>query len=159
MEAIRIARAEQRGEIVSCASWMAACDPWKRLGIDADALVASMSDPLRETHFAWVGTEVVGVVTLLMYGALRGYIQLLAVHPSRQGQGIGSRLLDFAEQRIFAEVPNVFICASSFNVGAQRLYERQGYSTVGQLTDYLVKGYAEILMRKSRGPILRGEGK
>ena len=62
-------------------------------------------------------------------------------------------LVIFAEQRILKESPNVFMCVSSFNHGARRLYERQGYKMVGELTDYIVEGYSEILLRKTRGPL------
>ena len=58
-----------------------------------------------------------------------------------------------AEQRVLREQPNVFICASSFNPGAQRLYERLGYRCVGELTDFTVAGYSEILYRKTVGPL------
>jgi ribosomal protein S18 acetylase RimI-like enzyme len=62
-------------------------------------------------------------------------------------------LLGFAEQRILRESPNIFMCVSSFNIGARRLYERHGYTVVGELTDYLVEGHSEILLRKTFGPI------
>jgi ribosomal protein S18 acetylase RimI-like enzyme len=42
---------------------------------------------------------------------------------------------------------------SSFNEGARRLYQRHGYEVVGELTDYIVKGHSEILLRKTFGPI------
>jgi hypothetical protein len=32
-------------------------------------------------------------------------------------------------------------------------YERQGYNVVGELTDYIVEGCSEILLRKTRGPL------
>jgi ribosomal protein S18 acetylase RimI-like enzyme len=67
--------------------------------------------------------------------------------------GLGSRLLEFAEERIRRVSPNIFMCVSSFNVGARRLYERHGYRVVGELTDYLVQGHSEILLRKTFGPI------
>ena len=50
-----------------------------------------------------------------------------------------------AEERIFRESPNVFLC--------RRLYERLGYTLVGELTDYIVAGHAELLYRKTIGPI------
>ncbi|HEY0787399.1 MAG TPA: N-acetyltransferase, partial [Thermoanaerobaculia bacterium] len=53
----------------------------------------------------------------------------------------------------FRESPNAFLCVSSFNEGAKRLYERSGYEVVGVLRDYLVRSYDEILMRKTIGPI------
>jgi len=43
-------------------------------------------------------------------------------------------------------------CVSDFNTGALRPYRRLGYELVGPLTDFLVTGSAERLLRKSRGP-------
>jgi [ribosomal protein S18]-alanine N-acetyltransferase len=88
-----------------------------------------------------------------MTGAFVGYIQTIAIQPDRRGRGLGSRLIDFAERRILAESPNVFMCVSSFNHDARRLYERLGYHVVGELTDYIVQGHSEILLRKTTGPL------
>jgi ribosomal protein S18 acetylase RimI-like enzyme len=96
---------------------------------------------------------VAGFLILCMTGAFIGYIQTIAIQPNRRGQGLGSRLIDFAERRILAESPNVFMCVSSFNHAARRLYERLGYRVVGELTDYIVQGYSEILLRKTTGPL------
>jgi len=82
-----------------------------------------------------------------------GYIQTVGVLPGWRDRGLGSRLIQFAEGRIFREAPNAFICVSSFNEGARRLYERLGYKVVGELTDYIVPGHAEILMRKTIAPL------
>ena len=75
--------------------------------------------------------------------------------PAREvyGRGLGSALITFAERRIFHDQPNVFICASSFNPGARRLYERLGYVAVGELTDFVVRGHSELLLRKTTGPL------
>jgi [ribosomal protein S18]-alanine N-acetyltransferase len=45
------------------------------------------------------------------------------------------------------------MCVSSFNRDARRLYERLGYRVVGELTDYIVEGHSEILLRKTVGPL------
>lgn len=42
---------------------------------------------------------------------------------------------------------------SSFNVRAKDLYERLGYSIVGELKDFIVTGHSEWLLRKTRGPL------
>jgi ribosomal protein S18 acetylase RimI-like enzyme len=76
------------------------------------------------------------------------------VAPEARGQGLGTELLRWAEARVFGEQPNLFLCVSSFNPDARRLYERLGYQTVGVLEDFLVAGLDEILMRKTRGPLL-----
>jgi ribosomal protein S18 acetylase RimI-like enzyme len=60
----------------------------------------------------------------------------------------------YAEERIFKQTPNVFLCVSSFNTGAQKFYKRIGYTVIGELKDYLVSGYDEILMRKTVAPLV-----
>jgi ribosomal protein S18 acetylase RimI-like enzyme len=59
----------------------------------------------------------------------------------------------FAEERIFSDNPNAFICVSSFNKGARRLYKRLGYEVVGKLKDYIIPGHSEFLLRKTTGPL------
>ena len=46
----------------------------------------------------------------------------------------------FAEQRIWRDHQNVFLCVSSFNHAARRFYQRLGYQQVGELSDFLVSG-------------------
>lgn len=46
----------------------------------------------------------------------------------------------------------MFLCVSDFNPRARALYERLGYELVGELPDFLVRGQAELLYRKTRGP-------
>ena len=88
-----------------------------------------------------------------MNGPFPGYIQSIGVAPDARGRGVGSRIIAWAEERIFRESPNVFMCVSSFNHGARRLYQRLGYTIVGELPDYIVQGQSEILLRKTRGPL------
>ena len=88
-----------------------------------------------------------------MQGAFVGYIQLLGVAPNFRGRGVGKALIEYAEQRIFRETPNVFICVSDFNQEAQAFYAKMGYQKVGELADFIIAGHAEILLRKTIGPI------
>jgi ribosomal protein S18 acetylase RimI-like enzyme len=85
-------------------------------------------------------------------GPFTGYIQTICIHPEHRGGGLGTQLVAFAEARIAAVSPNVFLCVSSFNPRARALYERLGYAYVGELADYLVRGHSEFLYRKSLGP-------
>jgi ribosomal protein S18 acetylase RimI-like enzyme len=132
---------------------MASSEPWLTLGRTYEESLRILHDPTREVYLARDNTDVAGFLILCMTGAFVGYIQTVLVHPHRRGQGIGSRLVEFAEQRILPESPNVFLCVSSFNHGARRLYERLGYKVVGELTDYIIEGHSEILLRKTRGPL------
>jgi ribosomal protein S18 acetylase RimI-like enzyme len=137
---------------------MAASDPWRRLGRTFDESYRILRDPSREVYVALEPSaddepRVAGFTILVMQGAFIGYIQSVAVRGDCRGRGIGTALIEFAERRILRDSPNVFICVSSFNPDARRLYERLGYSVVGELTDYIVRGHSEILLRKTIGPL------
>jgi len=131
---------------------MANTDPWVTLGRGYDACMRVIEDSTREVYVADDESGIAGFIVLCMVGAFVGYIQTVLVAPDHQGKGIGSRLVAYAEDRIFSESPNAFLCVSSFNSGARRLYERLGYNYIGELNDYLVRGHSELLFRKTRGP-------
>jgi ribosomal-protein-alanine N-acetyltransferase len=150
---LEITRLTTDSEAEACARLMAESEPWVTLGRSYQASLRIVRDPSREVYIAREEEAVAGFLILCMTGAFVGYIQTIVIQPDRRGQGLGSRLIDFAERRIFAESPNVFMCVSSFNHDARRLYERLGYRVVGELTDYLVQGHSEILLRKTIGPL------
>jgi len=139
-------------EAAQCARLMAGTDPWITLGRGYEASLERIKDPSREVYVATDESGLTGCLILCMVGAFIGYIQTVLVAPDAQGKGIGTQLVEFAEDRIFRESPNVFLCVSSFNSGARRLYERLGYRYVGELSDYVVRGHSELLFRKTRGP-------
>jgi [ribosomal protein S18]-alanine N-acetyltransferase len=148
-----IRRLATEAEAARCAHLMATSEPWLTLGRNYDAAFDLLRDPARESYVAIEGGEVAGFVILLMTGALVGYIQTVCVAPEHRGRGLGSRLVAFAEERIFRDSPNVFLCVSSFNPRARDLYLRLGYQEVGELADFIVPGHAEILLRKTLGPL------
>jgi ribosomal protein S18 acetylase RimI-like enzyme len=139
-------------EASACATIMASTDPWKRLGRRFEDTLKTVTSP-SEVYVATDGEEIVGLVIIAMnIPLIRGYILGLAVKEGRRDRGIGTGLLRFAEQRIFRDSPNVFMCVSTFNTAAQRLYERLGYKRVGVLEDFAIAGEGEILLRKTIGP-------
>jgi ribosomal protein S18 acetylase RimI-like enzyme len=148
-------------EARACARMMADSEPWKTLGRTYDMCIERMRDDTKERYVALAEDgRPAGFVIVNMAGAFVGYIQTVCVAADMRGQGVGARLLRFAEERVYRDSPNVFMCVSSFNDRARRLYERVGYQVVGELTDYLVRGHSEILMRKSLGSLdefYRGE--
>jgi ribosomal-protein-alanine N-acetyltransferase len=144
---------ENTGEAEACARMMAGSEPWITLGRDYEASLKMVLDPSREVYLALRGEEIVGFVVIVMRGAFIGYVQSIYTVPEWRSRGIGSGLMSFVEDRIFREAPNVFICVSDFNEGAQRLYRRLGYEVVGELKDYLVSGKSEVLMRKTIAPL------
>jgi ribosomal protein S18 acetylase RimI-like enzyme len=140
-------------EVDVCAGLMSGSEPWKTLRRSYEEAFMMLTDPAREVYVAVLGGEVVGFTILRMEGVFVGYIQTVGVMPGWRNRGIGTRLIDFAERRIFERYPNVFLCVSSFNTEARRLYERLGYDEVGELKDFIVPGHSEILMRKSIGSL------
>lgn len=144
---------ETEAEAQQCARMMANSEPWLTLGRDHARSLALLSKPDREITLACVGDVVAGFTIINMGGAFVGYLQTICVDPARRGQGIGTALIAEAEARIFRDAPNVFLCVSDFNTGAQKLYKALGYEVVGPLPDYIKVGYSEILMRKSIGAL------
>ncbi|HEY0527914.1 MAG TPA: GNAT family N-acetyltransferase [Gemmatimonadaceae bacterium] len=136
-----------------CAQIMATSEPWLTLGRTYDRALALIRDRSREVYVAVRDGKLAGFIVLNMAGAFVGYVQTVAVHSEFRGGGIGTRLIAFAEERIFRASPNVFMCVSSFNGRARDLYERLGYELVGELRNYIVSGYSEYLLRKTIAPI------
>jgi ribosomal protein S18 acetylase RimI-like enzyme len=140
-------------DLDACARLMSASEPWTTLGRDYAESLALLRDPGREVYVAERDGELSGFAILCVTGAFVGYLQSVVVDPRFRGEGIGTELIALAEERIFRVSPNVFICVSSFNTKARALYERLGYTYVGALTDYIVRGHDELLFRKTRGPL------
>lgn len=153
MKELEIGRLNGDAEAPACAEMMATSDPWIFFGRRFEQCLARVTNPAGEV---WVAREdgiARGFIIIVMQGAFVGYIQVVCVDAGARSSGVGSKLVAFAEERIFAEFPNVFLCVSSINPRARELYERLGYKLVGELDDYLVRGYSEFLMRKSAGPL------
>jgi ribosomal protein S18 acetylase RimI-like enzyme len=138
-------------DISQAANLMLTSEPWITLKLSLDTALSALTDPAREAYAVRDAQGVTGFTILDMRGLLRGYIQTLCVRPDCRSQGVGSALIQWAENRIFRDSPNVFICVSSFNPGARRLYERLGFEPVGVLRDLIVSGHDELLLRKTRG--------
>jgi ribosomal protein S18 acetylase RimI-like enzyme len=67
------------------------------------------------------------------------YVNVLACYPDYRGQGLGSRLLDLADEIALANgFHRMSVIVASNNIGARRLYERKGYRELA--TALCVKG-------------------
>lgn len=134
-----------------CARLMASSEPWITLKRDIAMCRRVLGDGRKERYVVSEARERLGLLILDMNGPFPGYIQSIGVAPDARGRGVGSRIIEWAEERIFRESPNVFMCVSSFNHDAHRLYSRLGYATVGVLRNFVVDGLDEVLLRKTRG--------
>ncbi len=151
--AMDITKLSDEAQERDCAALMAASDPWRTLGQDHESLLRTVRLPGRERYVAHVDGRFAGFLLLNLQGTFAGYIQTIGLAPQFRGQGHGTQLLAFAERRILREHQNVFLCVSSFNQAGRRFYARLGYSEVGELTDFLVAGHSEFLLRKTIGPL------
>jgi [ribosomal protein S18]-alanine N-acetyltransferase len=140
--------------IASCAAMMVKSDPWITLGMDYDYCLKAFEGPCKETYILQAEEQLMGFLILQTCGSFKGYIQTLFVKDGARGKGYGRRLLVFAEKRVLEFSPNIFICVSSFNIGAKSLYEKFGFEFVGELKDFVKKGFSELLFRKTHGTLI-----
>jgi ribosomal protein S18 acetylase RimI-like enzyme len=107
-----------------------------------------------DVYVALAEDKVVGFLWFVRRGAFArsGYVRLLGVGTDWQGCGVGTQLMDFAEEILFAEDKDVFVLAFGPNKAAQRFYRRRGYEQVGMLDKYSGPGPGvdEIIFRKRR---------
>lgn len=127
-------------------------EPWVTLGRTYEYSLAKVKDAAGELYVAREDDRVIGCLLLQMHGELKGFIRSFCVDPSCQSLGLGAKMLRMIEERIFVEAPNVFVFAASFNEGAKRFYEKNGYQPIGVFKDYVARSADEILFRKTIGP-------
>jgi ribosomal-protein-alanine N-acetyltransferase len=77
-----------------------------------------------------------------------GYIRAIGVVPGMRRNGIGTRLLAFAEREISSVSPNVYLCVSSFNRQGQVFYRAQGYIRIGKVPGLIVPQASEYIFWK-----------
>ncbi|HYK91619.1 MAG TPA: N-acetyltransferase [Acidobacteriota bacterium] len=134
------------------AQLMARSEPWITLRRGLVSCRTTCSQPERQLFIAHAGSKPCGFILLQRRGVAGSpYIASIEVVPEFRGKGVGSRLLSFAEDLFRGEAKHIFLCVSSFNPRARALYERHGYSAVGELKDYIIDGASEILMHKRLG--------
>jgi ribosomal protein S18 acetylase RimI-like enzyme len=139
------------GDCARLAEAIVAMPPWTVMNYPAESManfLAALGDNVSRFRVE-VGGENAGVVSV-RYPWLKGpYLELLALWPKFQGQGLGTRILGWFEQEaVRHEARNLWVCASSYNEGALRLYERHGFHRVATLPGLLIDGDDEILLRK-----------
>jgi diamine N-acetyltransferase len=147
----------QPHEAVDLAAWLAAIPPWSTYPVEP----AHLESLFRMTAGGAVALAIriadvpapIGVTVVRSPWLIGPYMQFLGLAPSVHGQGIGTRVLSWMEaEATLAGAPNLWICATGFNDGAQRLYRRYGFETVAALDDLIQDGVPELLMRKRLRP-------
>ena len=136
-----------------CALLMSQSEPWITLKRNLENCREAMRGEYKEVYVATEEGKLHGFIVLQMAGVFKGYIQSIFVTPEARGTGLGSALIQFAEERIFSVSPNVFMLVSAFNDRAAQLYQRLGYEKIGTLRNFVIAGYDEFLLRKTIGPL------
>lgn len=137
-----------------CAAMMASSSPWTTMGISYEQCLLGFGGSWRETYVLFYQQKLAGFVVIQPFGSFKGYIQTICISEEFRGKGFGKHLLHFCEAKILETSPNVFICVSSFNTGAIKLYQEFGFKLVGELNDFVKTGFTELLLRKTIGPML-----
>jgi ribosomal protein S18 acetylase RimI-like enzyme len=78
----------------------------------------------------------------------------IAVDPRAQGQGVGARLLRFAEERVRALHGRGIVIETSSRVeyaAARRLYEKSGYRKAADIADFYKPGDHQLIYLKFIG--------
>jgi ribosomal protein S18 acetylase RimI-like enzyme len=134
------------------AQGLAAMEPWQRYPTSASDL-ASLFRPANDRTFRIVvrarDQTAAGIMIVRHPWLLGPYIVFLGLLVGHQRQGLGAALLGFAEAEArAASARNLWICVSTFNTDAERLYRRFGFQPVAVLDDLVKDGFGELLMRK-----------
>jgi GNAT superfamily N-acetyltransferase len=129
---------------------VAAMEPWSALDYSAELMTQFLiaEDPALSRLALFSGDALAGVIAVRSPWLRGPYLQLLAVLPPFQGQGAGTVLLNWFEERASPTSRWLWLCYSSFNTRAGAFYARHGFEEVVSLPDLIDDGRDEVLMRK-----------
>ena len=137
----------RRSHIQACNAITASSEPWKTLDERVDFLKYLT---LKQAYVCTIGNTPAGFIlfTPQPVFARGGYVRAIGVDPAKRRQGIGGRLLAFAEARIALKSPNVYLCVSSFNRQGQAFYKGLGYTRIGKIPGLILPGASEYIFWK-----------
>lgn len=141
-----------RPEYVSALSIMlCSMDPWLTLEYTPEAFEFYLlhADPALARQVVMISGQVAGVVSLRNPWLFGPFIELLALFEGFRSRGTGSRIVEWISKRYKSK--NLWVTVSSFNLRAQKFYERAGFEKTAILEDLIKPGWNEILLRKITG--------
>lgn len=142
LQPITPAMADRLGEAI------AQVGPWAHYAIAGAALAEAFKSAGSASYRIECAGESAGVIVIRPAWLVGPYLQMLAVLPAYQGQGIGTRVVAWFEAEARLKGRSAWLCVSAFNPGAQRLYRAHGFELVARLGDLVRDGDDELLMRK-----------
>ena len=146
-------REVNKDDLEQCAGIIADCLMWDRYERTMDDARTFVNGEFERGTTIWVYEdkgEVVGFIACIERGMMGEFpfVRSIAVHRDHRGKGVGTKLLAFAEERMFVLKPLLFMMVSDFNVDAQRLYRRLGYIKIGTVPDYKKRSISEYMLMK-----------
>lgn len=112
----------------------------------ADPSEASLQTYLSQSNvlLATDDAEILGVVVIMVLSGEQAEIKNIAVHPNRQGQGLGRQLLQaaiiYARQQHYK---TLLIGTGNSSIGQLALYQKMGFSMTDLWLDYFTRHYPE----------------
>jgi len=136
-------------EKIWAADLFSSSDPWIHLGVQKEQLLKTCQDPEHLLFIAHCDKIPCGVIIMDPKGiAGSPYVKSIAVTSGQRSEGIGAKMVLFAETYFSKISRHMFLCVSSFNTRAQKFYLELGYAKVGEFENYIIEGESEILMHK-----------
>jgi ribosomal protein S18 acetylase RimI-like enzyme len=122
----------KRSHIRDCHAIVIASEPWKTLQEEVDFLKYIS---LKQAYVCLSDCGPAGFIifTADPVFARGGYIRAVGVAPAMRRQGIGKKLLAFAEAVTALHSRNMYLCVSSFNRQGLNFYKNCGYIRVGKI--------------------------
>jgi len=103
-----------------------------RRAVGWGSMEAELKDPAMRDYLrvaCYDGEELVGFLAVVSNGVTDAYIQDVMVHPSRQGKGIGTALMDRAIERLKAD--RIYMISVIYGEEELRpFYEKFGFYTM-----------------------------
>ena len=136
-----------------CGAIVAVTPLWQRYGLTGEraaGLLSAAATANEGVLVAELDGEVVGFAWWIPRGAFgrSPYLRLIGVAAEVRGHSVGKALLAAVEAGATLVGADCFLLVSDFNHDAQRFYEREGYSAIGRIPDFVAHGVTEIIYRK-----------
>lgn len=149
----KIRRTSSLSDVALCAHLMASSPPWNELFFTEERCLENLSDPSLELHIAEFDGGFVGFMATRATG-MEGepLLEYICVKPQYRSRGVGTRMLEHAEEILFPDANNIYLFVSDINPRAIALYKKIGYEQVGELKNYNLWGQTEYIYRKFRRP-------
>ncbi|HKU54582.1 MAG TPA: GNAT family N-acetyltransferase [Rhizomicrobium sp.] len=147
---VRTALTEILIEVVAAGASVHFMHPLKREDANAfwDGALAAAARGERVILGAWDGNVLAGTVTLQLHcppnQPHRAEIAKMMTRFSHRGRGIGTALLQAAEEVAVQHRRSLLVLDTARDEGASAFYERQGYRLAGEIPDYAFRPHGAL---------------